>query len=104
MPNIYRVNVYRTFFLEDEIVDGDYYGAPHTHTDSDHMIGTASELARWIRADGLTFAASGGEWAADPDGSYVTDYRTGERCETSAHLPENMPERLANALRCVVDA
>jgi hypothetical protein len=100
----YRVNVYRTYFREDEITDGDYHDAPNTHTVADHMIGTASDLARWIRADGLTFAATGGEWAADPDGSYITDYATGERCETSAHFTDDIPDRLANAIRASVDS
>lgn len=99
MSRTYRVNVYRTFFFPD----GDYYNAPHTHTFEDYFEGTAAELAREIRKEGLTFDASGGEWAANPDGSCVSNYATGERCEVSAHLPADMPARLANALRRVVD-
>jgi hypothetical protein len=47
---------------------------------------TLGALAALIRQHGLTFAASGGGWAADPDGSRIIDYATGEREEVSAHL------------------
>lgn len=95
----YRVNVYRTYFLESEICDGDYYNAPSTYTHEDHFIGHASDLACWIAQEGLTFAASGGDWASDPDGSRTTNYATGQRVAVSAHFVEGFPERLANAIR-----
>lgn len=101
MPQ-FRVNIYRTYFLVDEIVDGDYFGAPNTHTVEDHAVGNASELARVIKSEGLTFAASGGEWAANPDGSYCSDFRLGQQCEVSAHFASDVPERIANAIRRVV--
>lgn len=39
-----------------------------------------------IRETGTSFAASGGGWASNPDGSTIVNYRTGEREEVSAHL------------------
>lgn len=39
-----------------------------------------------IRDMGTDFAASGGDWAANPDGSTIINYATGEREEVSAHL------------------
>lgn len=48
-----------------------------------HSIPEAVEI---LKSRGLTFAATGGAWAADPDGSRVVDYATGTREEVSAHL------------------
>lgn len=45
----------------------------------------------------LTFAATGNDWAADPDGSYTSNYATGEQTETTAHLSD-YPARLTCAI------
>lgn len=89
------VTIYRTYFLEEDIHDGDY---PHDDVRTevyDEL--SASEAARLLEREGLSFAATGNEWAADPDGSYITNYATGERCETSGHLSGFHP-RVVNAL------
>jgi hypothetical protein len=41
---------------------------------------------RILQREGLTFSATGADWAGNPDGSRITDYATAEREETSAHL------------------
>ena len=47
---------------------------------------TVEEAVRVIQREGLTFAATGNDWAANPDGTIITDYATAEREETTAHL------------------
>lgn len=82
MPGI--VKTIETRFLEDDVVDGDY---PRDDTREDVAeCDDAAEAARLIMSMGLSFAASGTDWAADPDGSRTVDYRTGMRAEISAHL------------------
>ena len=89
------LTIYRTYFLEDDIVDGDY---PRDDTETEIHAGIgAAEAAHLIELEGLSFAATGNDWAADPDGSYVVDYHTGKRCETSAHL-DGFPERVVSAI------
>lgn len=93
------VTIYRTRFLEDDIIDGDY---PRDDTDTvvvEDM--TASEAARLIKDAGLSFAVTGNAWAANPDGSYVSNYSTGERVEESAHLSGFHPRTLAAIIRAV---
>ena len=78
------LTIHRTFFLESDIADGDY---PRDDIVTDVWEDvSASEAAGILERQGLSFAATGSDWAADPDGSYITDYRTGQRCETSGHL------------------
>lgn len=95
-----RLVVHRTYFLEDEIVDGDYYNAPHTYTRTDYY---PVEPSRWddegdtpiskARAHIIDIGVTenAGSWFSDPDGSYITNYGTAERCETSAH-PEGFSD------------
>lgn len=78
------VTIYRTYFLEDEIFEGDIPRDDVSTEVREDL--TAREAADLLIAEGLSFAATGSEWAADPDGSHVTNYRTGERVETSGHL------------------
>ena len=80
------VTIHETRFTEDEITDGDI---PY---DDDHMTTTvyddvsAAVAASTLARHGLSFVATGNDWAADPDGSYVSNYATGERVETSGHF------------------
>lgn len=78
------------------------YDDEHTRT-TEYDDLTAREAADRIRREGLTFEASGNEWAANPDGSYISNYATGERCETTAHLSGFHP-RVVAAIVEVVDA
>lgn len=77
------VTIHRMRFLEDDIRDGD---VPRGDVETVSAECTASEAARLISDAGLTFAATGGNWAANPDGSYISNYATAERVEESAHL------------------
>jgi hypothetical protein len=92
------VTIYRTYFLEDDIHEGDI---PRDDTREDVYAGVdAVEAARIVQDEGLSFYATSSEsprWASDPDGSYVTNYATGERVETSAHL-SGFPVRLFDAI------
>lgn len=95
------VTIHRTYFLEDDVHDGAITRS-ETWTD-EHDDLTAREVVRLIRGEGLTFAATGAHWAANPDGSRIVDYATGERVEVSAHL-DGWPERVEAAIVEAVDA
>lgn len=101
------VKIIRQVFTEDEIAvrdeDGNvsWYADPpcddeHVRTEIYDDL-TAREAADLLKREGLTFAATGNEWAADPDGSYVSNYATGERTETTGHL-SGFPDRVLNAI------
>lgn len=92
MPTL---TVHRTRFLEDEIVDGDFYGGASTEIETE-IIDCAPDS--FDIEDGLTAVDIAsrklceigtiewvGSWWDDPDGSYISNYRTAERIETSAH-------------------
>jgi hypothetical protein len=101
------VTIHELRFTEDEIAVLDESGNVSWYTDppqdEDHLTTTvhegisAREAAALIKAEGLTFSATGNDWAANPEGSYVSNYATGERCETSAHL-SGFPDRVVNAI------
>lgn len=107
------VKIIEVRYTEDEIEirnehgDVEAYGTPpyddeHTRiTEYDEL--TAREAADRIRREGLTFKATGNEWAANPDTSYISNYATGERCEVTAHLSGFHP-RVVAAIADVVDA
>lgn len=107
------VTIIEVRYTEDEIAIKDEDGVTYEHADPPHDDEhtrttvydelTAREAADRIRREGLTFAASGNEWAANPDGSYDSNYDTGERCETTAHLSGFHP-RVVAAIADVVDA
>lgn len=87
------VLVLRTYFREEEVFEGTFLDAPSTYTNEEKMEGiTAIEAHRAIAAEGLTFEATGGSWAAHPDGTrelFYTPFGRDEgawRVETSAHL------------------
>jgi hypothetical protein len=106
------VTIHEVRYLEDECALLDEHGnvegyeipyddAHTTTTVYDEL--TAREAADRIRREGLTFAATGNDWAANPDGSYISNYGTGERCETTAHLSGFHP-RVVDAIMQAVDA
>lgn len=101
------VTIHRVRFTEDEISVRDEsgqvveyadipYDDEHTWTEVHEGL-SAREAVDLIDRAGLSFAATGNDWAADPDGSYVSDYATGERTETSAHL-SGFPDRVLTAI------
>jgi hypothetical protein len=89
------VTIYRSYYLTDSIYDGSV--AYHRIDKEEHESVHASEAARLLSDAGLSFAATGNTWAADPDGSYTANYATGEECETSGHL-EGFAPRLHAAI------
>lgn len=91
------VKIIRVRFLEDEV----YHGSlPHSAYEKarveDFDVEDVEEAVRVIQREGLTFEATGMDWAANPDGTRITDYATAEREETTAHLHGFLPsEELA---------
>jgi hypothetical protein len=78
------VTLHETHFLESEIIDGDF---PRDNTCTDVIeCEDVEEAVALIQREGLSFAATGNSWAANPDGSRIVNYATGERVESSAHL------------------
>lgn len=66
------------------VVDGnpDYFREFTDEVD----VETPEEAADLIKSRGLTFSATGNEWAASPDGSFTVDYRQGIEREVTAHF------------------
>jgi hypothetical protein len=87
MSTIGTVKVITVSFLEDEVWEG---SIPRKCYDdarvTDYDVEDVEEAVRAIVVEGLTFAATGNDWAANPDGSVIVNYATGERHEVTAHL------------------
>jgi hypothetical protein len=79
-----NVTILSQYYYLDTVKDGgvEY----HREFESVYHAVGLSEAARIIEREGLSFSATGSDWAADPDGSYAVNYATGEECETSAFL------------------
>jgi hypothetical protein len=75
----------------DDDEDFNIDATPHW-VDMDHLeFDSPAELIEAIRRDGVRFDATGnGAWAAEPDGSHVVDYRTGEQEAVTWHLPPGL--------------
>lgn len=102
-----HVTIWRTTYLESEIVDGDYHGAPGTVAE-DTVYGEnypvhAIDMYHLCREWGLYFSATGSDWAANPDGSVTTNYQTGEREVVTFHFGDDVPARIQDAVRRAVD-
>lgn len=89
------VTIYYTYYLMDEVSDGDFL--PNDTVTETHENLTPLEAAAIIIGEGLSFEATGSDWAADPDGSYAVDYAIGRECKASAHL-SGFPERITAAI------
>jgi hypothetical protein len=81
------VKVITVSFLEDEVWEGSlprecYENASVAEFECDDV----EEAVRVIQREGLTFAATGNDWAANPDGSTIVNYATAERHEVTAHI------------------
>lgn len=82
-----QVKVTTVSFLEDEIWEGSIPSECYDNARIEWFdVDDAAEAAALIQRHGLTFASTGAGWAANPDGSVIRDYATGEREEVSAHL------------------
>lgn len=95
------VTIHRTYFLEEDISDGDY-PRDDTRTEVYDEL-SARDAVDLIRREGLSFKATGALWAANPDGSRMVNYATGQLVEESAHLA-GFPERVERAIIAAVDA
>jgi hypothetical protein len=96
------VKIITVSFLEDDVFDG---GIPQVSYDNattaDFEVDTVEEAVRVISNAGLSFAATGTDWAAHPDGSQIVDYATAEREDVTAHLhgfTENDATAIINAV------
>ena len=84
------VRITHVRFLEDDVFEGDipreaYENAVSEDYDFDREDAVEGAV-RVIQREGLTFSATGNDWAANPDGTVIVDYATAEREETTAHL------------------
>lgn len=81
------VRVTRVRFREDEVFEGsiprECYENAH---EEDFEVDDLDEAVRVFEREGVTFAATGNDWAASPDGSRIVDYGEGVREETTARL------------------
>lgn len=77
------IKVIKVRFDEDDVYEGDI---PQDDVVEElHENLEIHEAIDLIRNLGLTFEASGSEWAADPDGSQIIDYASARREQVSAH-------------------
>jgi hypothetical protein len=81
------VRIWTVTYLEDDVRDGSlphevYENAQVEVWEPDDF----EETIRVIERHGLTFSATGTDWAANPDGAYISGYATGENKELTAHL------------------
>ncbi len=81
------VKVSTVSFLEDDVFEGDIpRDAYDDATVEEFEVDSVEEAVRVIQREGLTFAATGNDWAANPDGSVIVNYATARREEVTAHL------------------
>ena len=87
MAVIGTVRIIRVTFLEDDVFEGSIPMECYENASTeDFEVSTSAEAVDVLKREGLSFAATGTDWAADPDGSRITDYATAERTETTGHL------------------
>ena len=92
---------------EDESTPGDTFNVdamPHRVDDVTVTFDSVADIVRAVRWDGATFAATGSDWASDPDGSQIIDYATGERETVSWHFDGIPPALLSRVIVSAVDA
>jgi len=81
------VKVITVSFLEDEVYEGSIPRKCYDETRvEEYECDDVDEAVKVIEREGLTFAATGNDWAANPDGSFIANYATGERHEVTAHI------------------
>jgi hypothetical protein len=86
-PTTPTVRIIEVRFLEDEVYDGGIPTACYDNaTVTDYDADDVEDAVRILTREGVTFAATGNDWAANPDGSYISNYATAERVETTGHL------------------
>jgi hypothetical protein len=86
-PTTPTVRIIEVRFLEDDVYDGGIPQASYDNaTVTDYDCDDVDDAVRILTREGVTFAATGNDWAANPDGSTITNYATAERTETTGHL------------------
>jgi hypothetical protein len=85
MSIIGTVKIIRVQYREDDVFEGDIPRECHENAREDLFeCDDIEDAVRYLR--GLSFAATGTDWAADPDGSRIIHYGEGIREETTGHL------------------
>lgn len=93
------VRIIRVTYLEDDVFEGSIPPEAYENAWTDvYEVDDVAEAVDVIQRHGLTFAATGNDWAANPDGSYVSNYATVERVEESAHLDGFTDEQVAEIM------
>lgn len=87
------VVIYVNRYTVDEIVDG---SVPDRTAEEVYDQLSAADAVELLRTYGLAFE---GRHAYHPDGSYTSDYQTGEQTDISAALGDDWPPRVARAIR-----
>lgn len=86
--SIGTVRITTVTFLESDI-DPDAGIPDSAYSDAvedEFQCESVDDAVRHIQEHGLTFEATGNDWAAHPNGSVIVDYATGRREEVTAHL------------------
>lgn len=96
------VKIIEVRYTQDEIFEGSipreaYENAHVTEYDCEDV----EEAVHALQREGLSFAATGNMWAANPDGSRTVDYGTGEEAETTGHLDGFTPEQVTEIMERV---
>jgi len=74
-------------FREDDVFEGSFPRECYEDASTeDFEVDDLEEAVRIITYSGLTFSATGNDWAANPDGTRIVDYGEGRREEVTAHL------------------
>jgi hypothetical protein len=96
------VKITRVRFLEDEVYDGGIPTASYDNaTVEEYEADTVEDAVRVIQREGLTFAATGTDYAGDPDGSTIVNYATAEREDATAHLIGFLPSEVLAIIHAV---
>jgi hypothetical protein len=96
------VRIWRTRFFEADVWEGDFPRDDTRSEDFDFDVEDCIEGAvRVLQREGLTFTATGTDWAGNPDGTVIIDYGTAQREETTGHLIGFTAEQTATIIERV---
>lgn len=88
-----KVKVSTVRFLEDDVFEGSISHECYENAREDvYDVDNVEEAVRIIKGLGLSYAATNNDWAANPDGSVIVNYATGEREEVTAWLIDETDE------------
>lgn len=97
------IRIITVTYLEDDIFEGSIPFESYENARQDEFeVDDVEEAIDVFTRHGLSFRASGSDWASDPDGSYVSNYSTGERSEVSGHFVSGFtPDEIAAIVAAV---